>query len=232
MSWRRARSASRRGQPGDADEVGHDEQHRPALDDWTRGREEFGEVGDPADAGRRGCRAALAQLHHAVEDVQHVPASAARGDDFVGVLGVQHRADPVAVAREQPRQHGDELARQRALAQLLRTEVDRAGQVEHEPGGDLAVFLELAHVRDLQPRGDVPVHVAHVVVQLVLAQVGEVEAEAAEQRAVVALQHAVEAAQHGPLEPAQQPVGIDRAGRFVGGLDVVRDRRGRRRLRP
>ncbi len=72
------------------------------------------------------------------------------GIDLVGVLGVQDRADAVAVAREQAREHRDELARQRALAHLLRTEVDRARQVEHEPRGDLAVFLELAHVRDLQ----------------------------------------------------------------------------------
>jgi hypothetical protein len=46
--------------------------------------------------------------------------------------------------------------------------------------------------------------VAHVVVVLVFAQVGQVEAGAAQQRAVVALQQAVEAADHGPLEPAQR----------------------------
>jgi hypothetical protein len=46
--------------------------------------------------------------------------------------------------------------------------------------------------------------VAHIVVVLVLAQVGEVEAEAAEQRAVVTLQQAVEPADHRPLELAQQ----------------------------
>ena len=76
-------------------------------------------------------------------------------------------------------------------------------QVEQEPGGDLAVLVVLAHVGRLQARGDVPVDVAHVVVVLVLAQVGEVEAEAAEQRAVVAVQQAVETADHRPLEPAQ-----------------------------
>ena len=48
---------------------------------------------------------------------------------------------------------------------------------------------------------------AHVVMVLVFAQVGQVHAGAAQQGAVVALQQAVEAAQHGPLEPAQQLVG-------------------------
>ena len=87
---------------------------------------------------------------------------------------------------------------------VSRAEIDRRAQVEQEPGGDLAVLVVVAHVGRLQARGDVPVDVAHVVVVLVFAQVGEVEAEAAEQRAVVALQQAVEPADHRPLEPPQE----------------------------
>jgi hypothetical protein len=49
--------------------------------------------------------------------------------------------------------------------------------------------------------------VADVVVVLVLAQVGEVEAGAAHQRAVVALEDAVEAAQDGPLEALEERLG-------------------------
>ena len=75
--------------------------------------------------------------------------------------------------------------------------------------------LILAHVRRLQPRGDVPVDVAHVVVVLVFAQVGEIEAEAAEQRAVVAVQQAVETADHRPLEPPQDAP-QDLRGRRLG----------------
>ena len=44
---------------------------------------------------------------------------------------------------------------------------------------------------------------AHVVVLLVFAQIGEVEAGAAEQRAVVALQQPVQTADHRPFEPAK-----------------------------
>ena len=83
-------------------------------------------------------------------------------------------------------------------------------------------------MRRLQPRGHVPVDIAHVVVQLVFAQVGEIEAEAAEQRAVIALQQAVEPAQHGPLEPAQQPLRIDAAAgtrAIVGGFVAAAARR-------
>ena len=118
---------------------------------------------------------------------------------------VEQGADAVAVAREQPRQHADELARHAALGDGRRSRSRRCAlRSTQEPGGQLAVFGELAHVGLLQPRGDVPVDVAHVVVVLVLAQVGQVEAGAAQQRAVVALQQAVEAADHRPLEAPQQ----------------------------
>jgi hypothetical protein len=63
-------------------------------------------------------------------------------------------------------------------------------------------------MRRLQARGDVPVDVAHVVVGLVLAQVGQVEPAAAHQRAVVALQQAVEPPDDRPFQPAQQAVGL------------------------
>ena len=49
-------------------------------------------------------------------------------------------------------------------------------------------------------RGDVPVDVADVVAELVLAQVGEVDAVAVEQGPVVALEQAVEPADDLPVE--------------------------------
>ena len=113
----------------------------------------------------------------------------------------------------------------RALGEAVGAEVDAAEQVDQEPGRELAVLGELAHVGRLQPRGDVPVDVADVVVMLVLAQVGEVEAGAAHQRAVVALQQAVEAAQHGPLEALEQRLGVrsssDRAAGSVQPLAMA-----------
>ena len=74
----------------------------------------------------------------------------------------------------------------------------------------------------LQARRDVPVDVAHVVVVLVFAQVGQVQAGAAHQRAVVALQQAVEPADHRPFEPPQHtlgagPRGAGRAAPRLGG---------------
>ena len=75
-----------------------------------------------------------------------------------------------------------------------------------------------------QPRGDVPVDVAHVVAVLVHAQVGQVEPGAAPQRAVVALQQAVEPADHRPLQLPQQLVGRgDGRGQFSHGCRSAQD---------
>ncbi len=142
-------------------------------------------------------------VQHPVQQVQHVPPAASRRDHRVDAVAVEHRAHAVAVPRQDPRQHGDELARHRLLLDGARAEIDRRAQVEQEPRGDLALLVVLAHVGRLQPRGDVPVDVPDVVAVHVLAQVGEVEAVAAKERPVVAVQHAVEAADHRPLEPAQ-----------------------------
>ena len=62
-------------------------------------------------------------------------------------------------------------------------------------------------MRHLQPRGDVPVNVAHIVGRAVFTQVGQVQPGAAQQRAVVALAQAVELADDGPLQAAQQLLG-------------------------
>ena len=122
----------------------------------------------------------------------------------------QQRADPVPAAREQLRHGGRDLGEHDVLVPLHRPEVHRRGEVEQQPGGDLAVFGVLAHVRDVGARGDVPVDVAQVVAELVLAQVRDVDAGAAEHRPVVALQASVQTPQHPPLEAAQHTFGRER----------------------
>src|SRR5438105_11690682 len=109
-------------------------------------------------------------------------AAAARRYHAVEALAVEHRADAIAVARQKPRYHGDELDRQRLLLHLLGAEVHRGTQIEQKPRGHLAIFVILAYVRRRQTRRDVPVDVADIIVILILAQVGEIESETAKQR--------------------------------------------------
>ncbi|MCY1372227.1 hypothetical protein D9M69_594190 [compost metagenome] len=159
-----------------------------------------------------------------MHQTQQVHAPATRGQHLVhhglAARSVQQRADAVAVARDEPGQHRHHIAQHLALALIARTEIDRGTEVQQKPGGHLAVFGEHANMRGLQAGGDVPVNVAHVVVVLVFAQVGQVQPAAPHEGAVVALQQTVEPADHGPLQTAQQ------------GIRLL-DRRchGRRRLR-
>ena len=204
---------------GLADEVGHHE-HGGALAHGVHGGPQ--QVGQLGDAVLR--LGVHRRLQHHLHEAQHLGAATARRQHRVHhglpARSVEHGAHAVAVAADQAREHGGEIEQHLALALLPGAEVHRGTEVEQEPGGHLAVFSEDAHVRGLQAGGDVPVDVAHVVVVLVLAQVGEVEAAAAHEGAVVALQQAVEPAQHGPLEPAQQRLGPARdrrgGGRGIG----------------
>ena len=67
-----------------------------------------------------------------------------------------------------------------------------AGDVDPDQHGQLPLFPEDLDVRVAGARGDVPVDVADVVAEHVLAQIREIEPVAAKQRPVVAVQHAVE----------------------------------------
>jgi len=119
---------------------------------------------------------------------------------------------PEILALDQAREHGDKAGQDVAFGVTRRAEVHRGADVEQKPGGHIAVFRVDAHVRGGEARGDVPVDVAHVVVRLVGAQVGQVNAGTAHQRAGVALQQAVQAAHHRPFQPQQQSLDGMRRG--------------------
>src|SRR5439155_11568742 len=85
-----------------ADEIGDDEDQRAALDHVRAGLQQFPQV--RASALRR-----RLQGGHLVQDLQYVAAAVARRDHRLDTAAVEERADAVAMAREQPRQHRDEL---------------------------------------------------------------------------------------------------------------------------
>ncbi len=184
---------------GRADEIGDDEHQRSPR------RDAIGRLQQLAEVGLRRLRARRPR-QHPVQQVQHLPTAAARRNHRVDGIAVEEGADAIAVARQDSREHRDELRRNRLLLQLLRAEIDRRGEVEQEPRRDFALLVVLAHVGRLEAGGDVPVDVADVVAVRVFAQVGEVEAVAAEQRPVIAVQHPVEPADHRPLEPPQDRI--------------------------
>jgi hypothetical protein len=193
----------RLGPAGRADEIGHHEDERAALHHRESRVQQLLEA--------RPARALEARARrHPVHQMEHVAPAAARRNDRVDLVAIEQRPDPVAVPGEQAREHRDEVDRHRALAHLARAEVDRRREVEQEPGVDVAVLVVLAHVGRLQARGDVPVDVAHVIVILVLAQVGEVQTKTPEQRSIVSVQEPVEPTDHRPLELLQELLKIPR----------------------
>ncbi len=135
-----------------------------------------------------------------VDEAQDLEFAALRRNHTLDLAAVENRAHAIAVPGEQTRQHGDEINQQVALERLHRAEIHRWTQVEQEPGRHLAVFDVLADVRRLHARGDIPVNVADIVSELVLAQLSQVQTETVEQRPVVALQETIEAADNRPIE--------------------------------
>ncbi len=194
---------------GLADEVGQHE-HGAALAHRVGGAaKQIGETGGTCHGFTRCWRrsASLHQLHQA----EHLRPAAARWQHRVNprraARTVLHRTDPVAMAADQPREHRHKTHQQFALALRARAEVHRGTEVEQKPGRHFAVFGEHAHMGLLQPRGHVPVDVAHVVVVLVFAQVGQIETAAAHEGSEIALQQAIEPAHHGPLQALQHRIG-------------------------
>jgi len=195
-----------------ADEIRDDEDQRTAPDRRQPGFEQVAQIGE----GRPRQFRLVEQL---VDQPQHMQPSAARREDAIdpaGVedptdaAGVEDPTDAVAVAGQQPRRGRDEVDQLVALLGLQRAEVDRWAEIEQEPGRDLAILGVLSDVRRIHPRRDVPVDVADVVLGLVFAQIGEVDAIAVEQAAVIALEQAVELAHDLPVEALQDALGSRR----------------------
>ena len=90
--------------------------------------------------------------------------------------------------------------------------------VEDQPGGQLAVLVELAYLRFIEPGGDVPVDVPGVVAFDVRPQPGEVKTSTSSRGAIPALDAPVEPAYDPPLQPVQQAV---RPLIMFGGQGVV-----------
>src|SRR5687768_1774836 len=143
-----------------ADKVGHDENEGAPLHDAKSGLQKVAQV-------RRRRAGRLGPGKYSMQDVEGVTPAASSRNDGVHRVAVKQRADAIAVAREKPGQHGDELGRDRTLFDL-RAELHRRTQVEQEPRRHFPVFVIDSDVGSLQTRGYVPIDVTNVVVVLVL----------------------------------------------------------------
>ena len=157
--------------------------------------------------------AAARELGSAVEfpaDPQRVAASGAGRHDAYAAGVVEECADPVATPAEQPGQDEGEFGQHVLLPAARAADHHGRRSVEDQPGGQLAVLVELAHLRFVEPGSDVPVDVPGVVALDVRPQPGEVETATAARGAIRALDAPVEPPHDPPLQldvAQQQAVG-------------------------
>src|SRR4029077_19968403 len=107
----------------------------------------------------------------------------------------------IAVARQQPREQSGEVDEEISFPAVDRAEIDGRREIEEEMRIDLAILEVLAHVGRVETCGHVPVDVANVVTERVLADVREIEALPLEDRSVVTLKQPAQPADDGPFEP-------------------------------
>src|SRR5207244_12397124 len=101
-----------------------------------------------------------------------------RRGDGPNALVEEQRADSVAASDQQLPDDRRELERQLALQAARRTPIQRAGNVDQQPGIEAAVRKGLTDIRPVRPRGDVPLDGPRVVARLVLTDVRVFEARA------------------------------------------------------
>ena len=146
----------------------------PMKSEITTTRQRRASDATASSIAARSVVAAARDVGGAVElpsDPQRVAASGAGRDDAGGSAPhgslarglVEDGADAVAVSAEQPGQDERELGQHVLLAAARAADPHGRRSVEDQPGGQLAVLVELAYLRLVQPGGDVPVDVPGVV---------------------------------------------------------------------
>jgi hypothetical protein len=107
---------------------------------------------------------------------------------------------------KQPRKSGYEIDQHGSLEAPEAAKVHRRAQVEQKPGGDFTVFDILADIRCVHPSRNVPIDIADIVLWLVFAQIGKIDAIAIKEAAVIPLELAIQTADDLPVETLQDPV--------------------------
>ena len=149
-----------------------------------------------------------------MQNVEHVTPSASRRNHRIDAVTIEQRADAIAVAGQEPRQHGDEFGGDRPLLNMG-AEIHGRAQVQQEPRRNFAVFIVNPDIGRLQTRSDVPVDVTDIVVILVFAQIRQVQPKTAKQSLVIAMKQPIQATNHSPLQSPQDVFSPGGSGRLL-----------------
>ena len=157
-------------------EVTQHEGRATALDDT---REEFhGQL-------HVGLTALGMEVEHLADDVEDVLAAFLGRDILLYLIGEEDHANLVVVLNGTESQRGGNL-RHHVLLQLhLRTELQRARNVNQQHHGQLALLLKDLHIRTMKPGRHIPVNVTHIIPELILAHLAEGHSPTLEGRMVL-----------------------------------------------
>ena len=162
-----------------------------------------------AVAGQRGAQrgrahaVALAFAAQLGEQPEQAQAALARAQDARLAAAEREHAEPVAAPRRDVADGERDALGDVDLAPVGGAEGHRGRDVEHQPRRQRALADVHAHVRLLQPRGRVPVDVAHVVAGVVRPDHRQLGAGADLRRQVLAGDEALDPLHHRQVERAQ-----------------------------
>jgi len=147
-------------------EVTEDEDDVPFLRDVRE------QIGGARDLGARPARLREQQL---ADDTEEVIPALPRWEELADTVGEEHQPDPVVVVQRGHREERRDIGGKLALGDARRPEPGARRDVHGEEDVELALLAVLLDVRNVHPRGHVPVNAADVVPRLVLADLLEVE---------------------------------------------------------
>ena len=112
-------------------------------------------------------------------------AALLRRDEFLNLIGEEDDADLVVVLNGREGERGGNLGEHLTFRLVDGTEVETSRHIDHEDDGQLALLLKHLDERTSETCSDVPVNVAHVVAELVFADLRESHSSSLECRVVL-----------------------------------------------
>src|SRR4051812_29927614 len=120
-------------------------------------------------------------LKHLMKDVQHMTAARMCRDHRIDAFAIEKCADTISMATQHACKNCHKFDRYAAFFYVLGPEINRWTKIQQKPGAQVAFFVILTDIRRLHASSNVPVDVANIIVVLVLAEVGEIQAKSAKQ---------------------------------------------------
>ena len=125
------------------------------------------------------------EVEHLANDVEDVLTSFLGRNVFFYAVREEDDANLIVVLNGRERQCGSNLGNHIALHLLRGSEVERTADVDQKHHRQLALFFENLHIGAVEAGGYIPVDVAHVVAELILAHLREGHTTSPEGRVIL-----------------------------------------------